>query len=487
LSVPELVDREAEGAELHALAASGKRKLALLYGRRRVGKTYLLANLWRDRPVFHFTASATSPEINRRVLIEEVARWSGEDLHPEDHPTWRTVFRTLFAQRPAEGIVIVLDEFQYLATDDAGLREVASELNAVWEGRLAREGGLLVVLAGSAVRTLEALSGGGSPLYGRLDWICQLHPFDYFDAARMVPAYTPADRIRAYAAFGGVPKYLDSIDVRRPLEANVVSLLLEPRGEVRLQLETVLAQEEGLREFATYQGILQAVGTKRRHRGEIAAALGREADTPLRRMVAQLVELGFLVEDRSYGEPGNQAVRFRIGDPALRFYYGMVLPNESAIAVSDAGTVWKERLRAQVFPTYVGKEVFEDVVGQAYRRHRDARGLPAPEVWGRWEGKDRDGRSIEIDVVCRLLDGRMLTGAAKFRNRPAGAPVLMEHLDALRRLADSGRSWAREALEPGAPLLFVSGGGFTDGFREVARSLDHPLIAWTLDDLFATG
>src|SRR5215217_9489513 len=91
-----VVNREAESAELGALADSGTRKMALLYGRRRVGKTYLLNNLWGPEKTFYFTASATAPEINRRVLIEEAARWSGEDLRPDDYPSWRTVFRTLF-------------------------------------------------------------------------------------------------------------------------------------------------------------------------------------------------------------------------------------------------------------------------------------------------------------------------------------------------------------------------------------------------------
>lgn len=479
-----LVDRETETAELRALADSGERKLALLYGRRRVGKTFLLTRLWESERAFYFTASATSPEINRRVLIEEAARWSGEDLRTEDYPTWRMVFRALFDLAPDRDLVIVLDEFQYLATDEVGLAEVASELNAVWEGRMSRSGGVLLVLSGSAVRTLEALTTGGSPLYGRLDWVRQLHPFDYFDAGQMVPAYSREDRIRAYAAFGGVPKYLRAVRDAQPLEDNIIRLLLDPHGEVRLQLETVLRQEEGLRDYAKYQGILGAVGLKRREIGQIAAALGLEVDTGLRRMVAQLTDLAFLEPERNFAGPRNQAIRYRIADPALRFYFGLTLPNESAIAASGAETVWRERLAGQIFPSYVGKEVFEDVVRQAYLRHRSARGLPAVEEWGRWEGQDRDRRDTEIDVVARLLDGRILTGSAKFRRRPADATMLLEHLDALKRLAASGLPWANDALAPDAPMLFVSAAGFKESFHEVARDLGRSPFTWTVDDLF---
>lgn len=479
-----LIAREVEATELRELAGSPTRHLALLCGRRGLGKTYLLTALGDRTQVFYFTASATSPEINRRALIEEAARWSGGELRAEDHPTWRAVFRALLEIAPERNLVVVVDELQHLAVDDAGLREVVSELNAVWEGRLNRSGGVLLILSGSAVRTLEALTAGGSPLHGRLDWVRQLHPFDYFDAGRMVPAYSPADRVRAYAAFGGVPKYLQAVKNHRPLDGNIVRLLLDPRGEVRLQLETALRQEEGLRDFTKYQGILGAVGLKRREVGEIAAAFGQEADTGLRRMIAQLVELGLLEAQRNFEEAKNQAVRYRIADPALRFHFGLVMPNESAIAVSGAEAVWRERLARQTFPAYVGKEVFEDVVRQGYFRHRSGHGLPPVEVWGRWEGQDRNRRDAEVNLVARLLDGRVMTGSVTFQRRAADATMLIEHLDALRRLADSGRAWAHEALRPDAPILFVSAGGYKDSFREVAGDVGREVVPWTLDELF---
>lgn len=479
-----IIDRETESRELRTLADSGQRKLALLYGRRRVGKTYLLTNLWDPARAFYFTASDTTPEINRRWLITEAAKWSGEDLRPEDHPTWRTVFRALLELRGDQKVVVVLDEFQYLAHGDRGLAEVASELNAVWESRLHRTEGVLLVLSGSATRTLSALNHGGSPLYGRLDWCRQLLPFDYYDAGQMVAAYGPMDRIRAYAAFGGIPKYLSFIDPSKPLDANIVELLLSPSGAVRIQLETVISQEEGLRDYTTYRGILHAVGTKRRTNGEIASTLGVTLDSGLRRMTGQLAELGFLDGTRDFGEARNQPLRYRISDPALRMYFGLILPNESAIATAGPEAVWRERLSSKLFPTYVGLHVFEDVVEQAYRRHWEALGLPAVAEWGRWVGKDRTRKDAEIDVVARLLDGGILTGSAKMRNRSADAGVLVQHLSDLERLADSGRSWAREALEPGMPMLFASAAGFTESFIKAAEDLDHPVICWDAGDLF---
>lgn len=116
--------------------------------------------------------------------------------------------------------MVVLDEFQYLSADDHGLREVASELNAVWERQRVRDASLLVVLSGSAVHSLRALESGGSPLFGRLDWRCKLRPFDYLDAARMV-SFGPRECVLAYAAFGGIPKYLDAVNGNESLSRNI--------------------------------------------------------------------------------------------------------------------------------------------------------------------------------------------------------------------------------------------------------------------------
>lgn len=91
----------------------------------------------------------------------------------------------------------------------------------------------LVVLSGSAVHTMQALESGGSPLFGRLDWRHQLRPFVYYDAGRMVE-YGMRHKVLTYAAFGGTPQHLASIDSSRPLSDNIVQPLVTPSGRVRI-------------------------------------------------------------------------------------------------------------------------------------------------------------------------------------------------------------------------------------------------------------
>jgi len=127
----------------------------------------------------------------------------------------------------------------------------------------------------------------------------------------------------------------------------------------------------------------------------------------------------------------------------------------------------------------------ERIATQAYDRRAPALQLPLVSQWGRWEGADRFGRSLELDIVAEQTDGRWLTGSVKWDRAPIGAGVHHRHLEMLRRAADAGRLWAHAALQPDAPLYYVAAGGFTNAFRQAVEASGNPAILWSLADLYA--
>jgi len=476
-----LVDRTDEIQRLQSLLQRGSPQLVLMYGRRRVGKTYLLARVWEDVRAFYFTASETTPTQNRVALLTAFAQWSGEEIHVEDYPTWRSVFRLLLDHRSPEPLAITLDEFQYLGESPSDLRAVASELNAAWEmQRPVRP--LVFVISGSAVRTLESLNEGGSPLYGRFAWQHRLRPFNYWYAGELAGFPSAYDRACAYGVFGGAPRYLAAIDPSRPLSDNIIALMLHPTGEVRELVRTALLQEQGLREIPKYMAILRAIGSGRTGLNEIAQAAGLAKGTPLRDMIERLIGLDYVRAERNLGAKRTSPYRYRISDPAMRFYFDIVAPLESALATQDPAAIWQEHV-APRFDTYMGR-IFEAIVEEAYYRLQAPLGLPLISEWGRWEGLDRDRRPLEMDIASRLIDGRVLTGAIKWNRNPLDVHVHTEHLSMLDRLARSGVAWAHDALDPASPLLYVASNGFTDRFRRAAESSRDEVYLWTLDDLY---
>lgn len=104
--------------------------------------------------------------------------------------------------------------------------------------------------------------------------------------------------------------------------------------------------------------------------------------------------------------------------------------------------------------------------------------------WSRWEGSDRNGNPLEIDIAAPLTDGRVLTGAVKWNSKPLDARWHFHHLEAIDRLAASGIKWAYEARKPDSPLLYLAAGGFTKQFLSAARSSRDEVYCWSLAEVF---
>lgn len=470
------VDRVGEIATLRELADLSRPTLLLIYGRRRVGKTYLLDYAWRDRRTFYYLAANATAELNRRELLRELAEWSGRDLDVREYPTWRTVFRLLADLATGKPLVVVLDEFQYLMNqkDDP----IASQLVAVWDREM-RGRPLTLALSGSAVAMMERLTEGSQPLYGRFSHVANLAPFDYYDAAAMLPGRSPRDAALLYGALGGLPRNLATILPDETVADALTRVMIRPGGEVHVQVANLITQEQGIRSPAEYQAVLTAVARGKPLINEIAQETG--LDNPaVRRILDALEGLGLVRRERNFAAPDNAPYWHRIADHGVGFWYTFVDANRSRLAWEGASdVVWTERI-VPFLDAYMGK-VFEAMCPDAYRRFHARWGLPAAREWTRWEGHDRNRRAIEIDLVARLDDGRILTGEVKWSSRPIGADMHRDLSRDLEDLGNSGYGWARAALT--GPRLYVSAGGFTEGFRRQAEE-QADLLLISLADLY---
>ena len=475
---PDLVNRHNELRELRDLAKRAGPSLALLYGRRRVGKTYLLDRVWDSHQAFYYLAADSTPEINRRGLLEDFSNWKGIWLEGDDYPTWRTVFRLLVDQATEAPLIVILDEFQYLMGGDD---DIVSQLVAVWDREVGNRN-LTIVLSGSEVATLEGLESGGGPLYGRINWSHRLRPFDYWDAGAMLPGRSNREKAYLYGILGGTPRFLAALGEDDALKDRIIEILFRPQGEVYLQLENLLYQERGIRSPAEYKAVLEAVARGQTETDRIASATGLvDRQHVVRRVLETLERLDLIRRERNFDAGARGAWQNRIADNAVRFWYRFVHPNRSRLVHGKAEEVWNAQVAPQL-DTYMGK-VFERVVEEGYRRLHTDWQLPPAVEWARWEGQDRNRRSIEIDIVARLENGKMLTGEIKWSSSPVDTDLLgglQRNLDDLSR---SGQGWAREAMEDGAQHLFVSAAGFTRRFQDEANDTDN-LHLIDLDQLY---
>jgi hypothetical protein len=195
-----------------------------------------------------------------------------------------------------------------------------------------------------------------------------------------------------------------------------------------------------------------------------------------------LADLGYVRTGQNLGAKRNAPVRYTLADQAQKFYQRFVEPNLSSLSRYPADRIWKEKVEPEL-DSYLGLE-FERLARQAYDRRAGIHGLDLVEAWGRWEGTDRAGCSMEIDLLGSLPGSRMLSGSVKWNRKPLGSKAHWDHMNALSRGAAAGLKWAHEALKAESPLLYVAAGGVSPGFEEAAASSGHPIIIWELADLY---
>lgn len=482
----ELVDREVERRMLQEAADDGGPSLVLVHGRRRVGKTFLLQRAWEDRRLFYFLAADSTPDQNRIDLLDEINLQLGRSLDPGDYPTWRTVFRLLGDLAGKGPLIVVLDEFQYLLGGEVDEAAILSQFNAVWERELSRLD-ITVVLCGSEVGTMQGLARRGA-LFGRLDREIHLEPFDYRQAADMTAGRPFRERAYLYGIFGGTPDYLALVDEDQSLASAVREAYLERGGKVSVQMANLIEQEEGITEPGHYRAVLSAVARGKTKINDIAQAAGFDVEAGgqdvARRVLRTLRDLQLVRRERNFDAGRTTPWRYHLADNALAFWYRFVHSNRSLLEIGDPEDVWHERIQIRL-DDYMGWQVFEGMARQAFRIHHDDWALPAPSEWSRWAGKDRNRRDIEIDVVSRLADERLLTGEVKWSSSPVDADLHHVLVRDLHDLAASGRKWARDALDErtSAGHLYVSAAGFTPAFQELSDR-DPGIRLVSLEDMY---
>jgi len=337
------VNRERELAALER-ACGEKPGLAVVSGRRRVGKTALLDRFAAGRSaVFLPGTRAPVTEALRRLedRIRAVAAPEPGDLLDLGHlENWDAAFGDRLARARTEPLLVVLDEFPYLCEADPAL---PSTLQARWDHR--GDARLSVVLAGSHVGLMEQLVAADAPLFGRADAHLRLAPFGWREAGLLVGGDDPAAWLEAYVTVGGMPRYLALWDPRLDARTNLADALDGPGAPLGDE-GTVVLQELAPGSAPARVLELVALGadtfTAVRERAGLAPATTSEA-------LATLEALGLVDRLTPVGEDPRRTrrVRYAVRDPFLRVWLGVVQPHREAFELGR-GTAVLAGLREQL-------------------------------------------------------------------------------------------------------------------------------------------
>lgn len=400
---PDLYDRALEWDDLERFVTSPRRglRVGLLYGRRRVGKSFLLRRLAREHGGIYHMALEEEPAPALRSFADTVGARLGLAAGQLRLRDWAEGLRAALA--PGNGLLII-DELPYLLAHAPG-RQLPSALQALVDesrddvdtaGPRQR-----VILCGSALAVMSELLSGGKPLRGRAELDLLLRPFDYRTTAGLYEIADPLVAFRMYAIFGGVPGYRDLLGDPSPrtgaeLDELLLATALSPSHALFSETAYLLREDPRITERALYHSVLAAVAGGASTPSKIGAAIGRDQRS-LAHALDVLETAGVVHRDEDVLLQRRPTLT--IADPIVRFHELVVVPRLAAFEDRRAAPAWQaaqETLRSRIYGP-----AFEALAREWAGRYASERTLGGPAgIVGATVVNDRAGRSMhEVDVV----------------------------------------------------------------------------------------
>lgn len=370
-----------------------------------------------------------------------------------------------------QALPVVLDGFGFLLEADSTLDStVARALGPA--ARRTGSGRARLILCGSAVAMMRALTAGDTALRGRAGLELVMRPLDFRGAGGLLVGSDDLElAVRVFSVIGGVIGYAtDMVDHDLPEDMDdfdrwVSRRVLSPAATLHHEATTLLAEDPTLSAAspAMHHGILGAIANGSVTAGSIANRLRRSVSN-LAPALNRLVAAGFVV--RHEDPIRSQRPLYALADPFLQFHYAILEPHATLLRDRDPGSTWAQTL-VTTFDARVRGPVFEEMARSWVRRYAGEATIGGlPEHAGP-SFAIIDGEEHQLDVVVATDDGGGAPAERTVRamgEAKAGETTATRHLHRLEQ--------ARAALgtrAAGARLLLV-GSAFRQDLRSKAAA-----------------
>lgn len=411
------IGRQRELNKLNKMYKSQKLEVAIIYGRRRIGKTTLINHFCKDKPAIYFMSVENSAKWNLEILSENIssfeAVYEGQSSGKRIFTSFREAFMHIAEMARKERIIFVLDEYPYLAKSEPA---ISSLLQSFLDHEF-KDSKLFLILCGSSMSFMEnQVLGYQSPLYGRRTGQFKILPFDYWETASWFPEYSAEEKAVIYGITGGVPLYLEQFNPELDLKENLLNAIFDGNAMLFEEPTNLLKQE--LREPVTYNMIITAIAYGKSKLSEIATSCGMSTGMCIS-YINNLISLGIVKKETPLTDPKTHRPIYIIDDMFFRFWYSFVLPNISAITSGRIAQVL-DKVVLDKLPDYMGL-CFERICRDFILYYDNEAPFPVKEVGQWWGGNPRTKKQAQLDVVANsLIDNSCIIGSCKYRNTTIG-------------------------------------------------------------------
>lgn len=458
------VGRHSELMELDRLWESHRAEFLILYGRRRIGKTALLLQWMKSKPVkaLYWVATPDSPYAQLRSFSQAIYGFSRpESPVPETftYASWEQAWDEVVRISQTERVALILDEFTYLLETTPA---IAAKLQHFWDQKL-KESNLLLVISGSHLgMMIREVLAYQAPLYGRATSRIHLKEIPFGCTSDYFTGYSAEERVAIYSMFGGVPAYWERINTGISISKNIRTQLLSTNN--LMQAEPRLLLQDFIKEPNNYLSILTAIAHNARTPKEISTYTGLP-NMHIPKYLGVLTDAGFVERKVSVtASPDSRQGRHHICDPYLRFYFRFLAERQSQLAMGIQDQVLAEITQHLI--EFIGMHTWEEICREWTLRASTLGKLPVKmdQVGSAWN------RTVQVDVAgIDHAHKTMILGECKWSNTPTDSDVLMNLVEEkCTRVIPQSDHWK-------VYLIGYSRKGWTDSARIYCKNMQGSL------------
>jgi len=367
------VGRKAEWKRLSALGqASGEPAILVVYGRRRIGKTELLEQVFADRNILKFEGLRGKTEEEQKAhVLWQLSQYTGDPLLAKlKMETWVEIFKLMNDRIPEGKWTIYFEEVQWLANYEDDL---ISELKFAWDNYFRHRKGWIVILCGSSPSFIINHVILSKSLYNRSQHEMHLKEFGLDETRQFLAPRSPREVMDAYLTVGGIPEYLKWCKTSSSVFTSICDNAFTPDSFFSRECERIFVSS--LADNKHYRAIIEFLANVRfATREEILDFLKISSTGSLSHILKDIELCGFIEKYTPYNLNEESCLsRYCISDHYLQFYFKFIKPIDSKI---------QRGFFQQNPPSAIPVDAYQKWLGFAFERFCRHRNLLIAKILG---------------------------------------------------------------------------------------------------------
>ena len=471
-----LVGRKKEIKQLKQLFDSREAELVAVYGRRRIGKTFLIREVMREHICFELVGE------NKGSLKVQLSNFCTELLRlrsplgvvpPRNWTEAFFILSTYLEEKLATGKkVVFFDEFPWLDSPKSGF---LSAFDHWWNSWANKQKGLIVIICGSAAAwMIQNVIKNNGGLYNRVTQNIQLAPFTLFETASYLASrnihWNHRQIVEMYMALGGVPAYLKLINKGESVAQAIDRLCFDPSGHLANEFDLLYAS---LFNNATlYIDVIKLLSKKNKGftRKQIIDRLKLNSGGGLTTVLRDLEASSFIGITQQYGGHGQNKY-YKLVDEFSLFYLKFMATSQHKTKDS-----WLMLSGKPAWMSWSG-QAFERICRKHISKINEALGLKVIHTHcNSWSSAAADTDGAQIDLLIDRADGIINLCELKFSN--SKFTIDKKYAEELRYKREVFKQVSKAKKQVSIVMLTTYGVTHNDYYLELVEN------ELTVDDLF---